>query len=159
MKKNSTIPKALAFLGLIAVCVACYFVIRNANEKKEEEDRLQEIQEVGALPNMSININGKIYTAKTEVSRASQKLLEEFPLEVQMERKGRFISGYTYFKLPTEPRKIKNIKKGDIIIIDDSHIGIAIDSFETSQRYTLIGHIDNLKDVPKDNIIVGFNKK
>ena len=159
MKKESTIPKALAFIGLILVGVGVFFGIRHILEKQEEQKRMEEVKEVGALPDLRININGKFYTAKVEVSYATKKFVEELPIEVKMEKRGLLISGYTYFKLPVEPKKIKNVKKGDILIVDDSHIAIAIDSFESSNRYTLVGHIDNLGKVPSSDIIVGINKK
>lgn len=158
MKRESTIPTALAFIGFILVAAACFFFVRNYMSEREEQSRLDEANEVGVLADIKVNINGKMYNVITYNSKASQIFLNELPVDLEMDSSGNFKVGFTYFKLPVEHTKLKNIKTGDVLIIDDSHIAIATKSFETSDRYTLIGHIEKLDRVPGGKILVSFMK-
>ena len=158
MKKYGSIPTALAFIGFCAVAVVCFLFIRDFVNKRENQARIDEANEVGKLADIRVTINGKSYTAISYNSKATQILLEELPIDLEMDTEGNFKVGFTYFKLPIEHAKMKTIKMGDIIIIDDSHIAIAAKNFDTDERYTLVGHIENLDSIPGGRLTVSFMK-
>ena len=159
MNKESTIPTAIAFIGFICVAVFCFFIIKDNVVKKSEEKRNQETQEVGKLDDIRININGVSYTAVSESTKAAESFLTHLPLEIEMtdlnENEKR---GYTYFKLTTEARKLGKIEIGDILLSGDSYVIIATKTFKSSQKYTKIGHIQNLGNVPNGTIKTFISK-
>lgn len=57
------------------------------------------------------------------------------------------------------PRNVKNIQKGDVMLYENNCLVIFYKSFTTSYEYTKIGHIDNLEDLTQDNIAAKFVKK
>lgn len=159
MNKDSTVPTAIAFIGFICVAVFCFFIIKDNVAKKTEEKRNQETQEVGKLADIKINVAGTIYTAVSESTKAAENFLTQLPLDIEMtdlnENEKR---GYTYFKMATEARKLGKIEIGDILISGDSYIIIATKTFKSNQKYTKLGHIQNLGDVPKGTIKVFISK-
>ena len=58
----------------------------------------------------------------------------------------------------TEAKKLGKIEAGDILLSGDSYVIIATKSFKSSDKYTKIGHIQNLGDIPAGNIKVIIKK-
>ena len=159
MNKDSTVPTAIAFIGFIIVAVFCFIVIKDNIDKKAIEKQEQESSEVGKLDNVSVKISGTPYIAYIESNKAAKSFLSHLPLEIEMndinENEKR---GYTYFKLSTSAKKLGKVEIGDILISGDSYIIIATKTFKTSDKYTKIGHIQNLGDLPSGIVQVYMNK-
>ena len=159
MNKESTVPTAIAFIGLILVAVFCFIIIRDSVIQKREERKEQETKEVGKLPDIKVYIDGVYYTAISESTKAAESFLNQLPLDIEMtdlnENEKR---GYTYFKLTTEARKLGKVEIGDILLSGDSYIVLATKTFKSSQKYTKIGHIQNLGDIASGKIKVFISK-
>ena len=63
---------------------------------------------------------------------------------------------YLASSFPVNATKPKHIEKGDIMLFDSSCIVIFYKSFNTDYEYTRIGHIDNLDNLGKEDIIARF---
>lgn len=159
MNKDSTVPTAIAFIGFIFIAVFCFIIIRDNVDKRNEEKQQQEINEVGKLADIRVNIAGKSYTAYIESSKAAESFLTHLPLDIEMndlnENEKR---GYTYFKLATDQKKLGKVEIGDILISGDSYVIIATKTFKTNDKYTKLGHIQNLGDIPSGTILTHIAK-
>lgn len=159
MNKESTVPTAIAFIGFILVCAFCYMMIKDNVAKRNEEREIEEIKEIGTLEDVRVNISGNIYTASIESNNAAKSFLTHLPLEIEMkDLDGNQKRGYTYFKLTTESKKMKKVEIGDILISGDSYVIIATKTFKTSDKYTKLGHIQNLGDLPKGTVQTYISK-
>jgi len=111
------------------------------------------------IKTMKVIINGKEYIAKLENNETVKDFAKLIPTELQMnELNGNEKYVYLDTKLATDPYNPQKINKGDIMLYGDNCLVIFYKSFDTSYRYTKIGHIDNLSDLGDKNIIVKFDK-
>ena len=114
-------------------------------------------KKVEFVPNIDITINGKTYKATLEDNETSRRLIELLPFEVTMEElNGNEKYIYLASSFPVNATKPKHIEKGDIMLFDSSCIVIFYKSFNTDYEYTRIGHIDNLDNLGKEDIIAKF---
>ena len=149
MNKDSTVPTAVAFIGILSIAVFCFFVVRNKVNQNKLEKEEQESREVGKLADIKISIGGVTYTAISESNKAVESFLEHLPLELEMNDSSNGLKrGYTYFKLTTAAKKLGKIEAGDVLLSGDSYVLIATKSFKSSDKYTKIGHINNLGSIP-----------
>jgi len=159
MDKNNTVPTAIAFIGFICVAVFCFMIIRDSVNKNNEEKEQRETQEVGKLADIKVNIGGTAYTAISESTSAAKDFISHLPLEVELsdlnENEKR---GYTYFKLKPEAKKLNKVEIGDLLLSGDSYVIIAKKTFKTNDKYTKIGHIQNLGDIPSGNVKIYISK-
>ena len=159
MDKDSTVPTAIAFVGLIAIALFCFIIVKNNITMKQQEKDQAEKDEVGKLVDIVVNINGVNYNATSESNKAAQNFLTHLPLTIEMsdinENEKR---GYTYFKLATEAKKLGKIEIGDILLSGDSYVIIATQTFKSSDKYTKIGHIQNFGSIPKGNVTAVIKK-
>ena len=65
---------------------------------------------------------------------------------------------YLDTSLPTNPYNPKEIERGDVMLFGNDCLVIFYRSFNTSFSYTKIGHIDNLPDLGKENIIIKIER-
>ena len=152
-KENSTVPTAIAFIGFIAVVVFFIVVIKSNVEQNSETAREEEQSEVGKLEDITVSIKGQAYFAKSESTKAVQSFIAHLPLEVDLkDQDGNRKVGITYFKLDSNPQKIKKAYAGDLLLEGNSTIILVYDSFKTSEKYTKIGHIENLPDLGNGNV-------
>lgn len=159
MDKDSTVPTAIAFIGFIFVSFFCYMIIKENVEQRNIEKQEQETKEVGKLADLRVNIAGNIYTAVSESNKAAQNFLTHLPLDIEMnDLNSNEKRGYTYFKLATDARKLGKVEIGDILIYGDSYVIIATKTFKTNDKYTKLGHIQNLGEVPKGTIHAYISK-
>ena len=111
---------------------------------------------------MNIIINGETLTATLENNATTDALLELLPLEISMsELNGNEKYCYLTKSLPTNSENIGTIHAGDIMLYGDDCLVIFYETFNTSYRYTKIGHIDyeNLRDLlGNGNVTVRIEK-
>lgn len=128
--------------------------IKDSNEYEKKEDNNME-----KITNINVIINNKKYNASIEENETTQKFIDKLPQKFNMEElNGNEKYIYMDFSLPTFSTKPKQIKKGDIMLYGDDCLVIFYKTFSTNYSYTKIGHIDNLPDLGKNNIIVSFEK-
>lgn len=159
MDKESTVPTAVAFIGFVLVAVFCFIVIRDNVNEKNAQRQAQETKEVGKLADVNVNIAGTLYTAVIESNKAAESFLTHLPLDIEMtDLNENSKRGYTYFKLATETKKLGKVEVGDILISGDSYVIIATKTFKTSDKFTKLGHINNLGDIPRGPINTHISK-
>lgn len=157
--KESTVPTAIAFLGFIAVAIFCFIVIKDHVDANKQSSREEEIKEVGELPDMRVSVAGHGYVVKSESSKVVAEFLERLPLDVELNDKdGNRKVGLTYYKYQSEPVKIKKAIAGDVLLEGNSTIIIVTKSFKTGDKYTKLGHIEDLGELPSGIVKVRIDK-
>jgi hypothetical protein len=102
-----------------------------------------------------LTINETKYEANLENNETVKEFVKLLPNEFNMnELNGNEKYIYLDNDLPSNPVSVKHINKGDIMLYGDDCLVIFYQSFDTSYSYTKIGHIDNLDDLGKNNILV-----
>lgn len=139
---------------MITGCVNNSKVSDNNNTSKESEYDTMEM-----ITNINITINDKNYHVTLEENETAQAFAKLLPLEFNMsELNGNEKYIYMDNTLPTNPSNPKHIVAGDIMLYGNNCLVIFYKSFDTSYRYTKIGHINNLPDLDNENINVKFEK-
>ena len=128
----------------------------------KEEKPVEEIEydiPNGVVETMRINISGNEYIVNLIDSDTSRLLVSYLPQEFQMQEKNRN-EKYVYlsFTLPTNEEKVNKIEKGDVMLYENNCLVVFYKSFETTNSYTKIGHIDDLPNLGNDNIVMRFYK-
>ena len=147
--------KIIIYLLLITILLTgCTRVEEKNNINKENTSKESDI-----VSSLNIVINNDNYVLNLESNETVTKLLELLPLEVEMsELNGNEKYIYLDESLPTHSSNPKHINSGDVMLFGDNCLVIFYKSFDTSYSYTRIGHIDNLKDLGSNNIIVKITK-
>ena len=149
MREGSSVPTAIAFLCFVGLIVFFVFFVKNSVEKKQQLDEQKEAQEVGQLADLRLTFAGKAYSIKCESTKAVANLINNLPLDLELKDLANVgKSGNIYFKLMSEPKRIKKALVGDVLLEGNSTIIIVDKSFKTSDKYTKIGHIDNMDTLP-----------
>ena len=148
MEKNNTVPTAIAFIGFVAIFLVVVFLVRGNVDKNKIESQEKEAAEVGELPDMSLFICGKTFTAKTDRTRVAKSFQEHLPLILEMKDGADGKVGVVYFKFITNVKILKEVQAGDILIYGDSEVLIVYKTHKVSDKFTKIGHIDNITDLP-----------
>ena len=156
MKKNII---WLIILFIVILIGGIIFTLTNIKEDTSEQEQeelntsdSQEniIDETGdenmeTNTKISLNINGKDFTAKLEDSETTRKLVEMLPLEINMsELNGNEKYYYLDSNLPTNQYNPRHIKAGDIMLYGNNCLVIFYEDFDTSYSYTKIGKIENI---------------
>ena len=147
--------KIIIYLLLITILLTgCTRVEEKNNINKENTSKESDI-----VSSLNIVINNDNYVLNLESNETVTKLLELLPLEIEMsELNGNEKYIYLDESLPTNSSNPKHINSGDVMLFGDNCLVIFYKSFDTSYSYTKIGHIDNLKDLGSNNIIVKITK-
>lgn len=100
-------------------------------------------QNKGVL-NMNIQIEDNIFKVNLEDNETARVLVNKLPMTINMlELNGNEKYYYLSDRLPAVPKKVENIKNGDIMLFGDNCLVIFYKDFKTSYSYTKIGHIEN----------------
>ena len=147
--------KIIIYLLLITILLTgCTRVEEKNNINKENTSKESDI-----VSSLNIVINNDNYVLNLESNETVTKLLELLPLEIEMsELNGNEKYIYLDESLPTNSSNPKHINSGDVMLFGDNCLVVFYKSFDTSYSYTKIGHIDNLKDLGSNNIIVKITK-
>lgn len=110
--------------------------------------------------NIKVIINNQEYEMDLEKNATTKELIKMFPKIFNMaELNGNEKYVYLDKVLPTDEYKPKMINKGDVMLYQNNCLVIFYKDFETSYRYTKIGHIKDLDDLDDSNISVTFTIK
>ena len=93
---------------------------------------------------MQMVVGERLFTVTPESNDTVKALTEMLPLTLDMsELNGNEKYHYLDTALPSAPEKVGHINEGDIMLYGDSCIVVFYKSFDTSYKYTKIGHIDD----------------
>ena len=140
---------AICFLIIITGCSSKNFDTKQ-NDIKESEIKLSDVR---------VTINDNTYTLVLENNKTTEEFYQLLPKDFNMsELNGNEKYIYMDNSLATSSYYPKHIEKGDVMLYGDDCLVIFYKSFDTNYSYTKIGHINNLDDLGKENIIVKFEK-
>ncbi len=93
---------------------------------------------------MTVIINGEEFAVALEDNETAKAFSEMLPVTLTMsELHGNEKYYYLDTSLPSKPKNIGTIHKGDIMLYGDNCVVIFYKDFETSYTYTKIGQIEN----------------
>ena len=99
---------------------------------------------------INIEIGKKTFKATLYNNKTSSALLKKFPLSCKMsELNGNEKYKYLLSELPTNKKKVKRIKAGDIMLYGSDCLVVFYKSHKTSYKYTKVGHINNTSGLKK----------
>lgn len=105
-------------------------------------------QEKKKSDGMQIVVGEKQFSVTLEDNETVMALTEMLPLTLDMsELNGNEKYYYLDTALPSAPEKVDPINAGDIMLYGDSCIVVFYKSFDTSYRYTKIGHIEDTSEL------------
>lgn len=118
--------------------------------------------EAESMHSITLEINGKSFSAKLYKNKASNALLQRLPLTLDMnELNGNEKYNYLDFSLPVKTENIGRIKAGDIMLYGNNCLVVFYDNFDTSYSYTKLGYIENLDGLAqalgKGSVTIKFN--
>lgn len=97
---------------------------------------------------MNIQIDNKTFTVIVENNKTVKELYQKLPMTLTMsDLNNNEKYCYLDFTLPADPKSVKNIKKGDVMLFGNNCLVIFYKSFTASYSYTRIGHIENLAEI------------
>ena len=110
---------------------------------------------------MQIVIEDKQFPVTFESSDTVTALTQMLPLTLDMsELNGNEKYYYLDTSLPSSPKNVGHISKGDIMLYGDNCLVVFYESFDTSYSYTKIGHISDTSGLAdalgKDDVTVTF---
>ena len=150
MDRGNTVPTALAFIGFVAVALIFFFFLKGNLLKNRDEVNQNEADKVGQLANFNVKFGTKTYKAKSTSTETTKSFLESLPVTLDMKDvDDNQKYGCMYYKITSESAKTNKVKKGDVLLSGESCLIVATEDFKTINKYVVLGHIDNLDDVPE----------
>ena len=173
MKRNKNAKNIFVYIILlilfIFLSIIIYYVVSNNREKivsSSEEDRIEpndDIVYASAKPfleekHMKVIINNLEYDMELENNNASLDLLSVSPIELEMSDLNNDEKySYLSFSLTSNDDYTGSISKGDVMLYQTNCLVIFYKDFDTTSKYTKIGHINNLPDFNNESIKVIIN--
>ena len=141
----------------ILILIICLILLSSCGTKNNKQT--ETIINKGEISMIKVTINGKEYNMNIDDNETTKELIKQLPLEVKMnELNGNEKYVYLDTSFPINEIKPKHINKGDVYLYGNNCIVIFYESFDTPYSYTLIGHIDNLPNLDKNDITVKFEQ-
>ena len=145
------IPTILLMIFIIFMITSCN---KYNIKSKEPVNNYNEV-----MDSVKIFIDEKEYTINLENNETVKNFIDMLPLTLKMnELNGNEKYVYLDENLPNNPINPGRINAGDVMLYGDNCLVIFYKSFDTSYRYTKIGHIDSLEDLGSKNINVKIDK-
>ncbi len=117
------------------------------------------VSAVGNADGIKLVIDDVEYSVELEDNPTSQEFVNLLPLEYNMtelNNNEKYVDLNT--SLTSNPSKVGQISKGDLMLYNDNTIVLFYESFNTTYEYTRIGHVNNLGDINTSDIHVKFVK-
>ena len=107
--------------------------------------------ETEAAAKVKVIVGDKAYMAELEDNETAEELVKRMPLEFMMNE----LNGNEKFHnlsepLPADAQSVESVHAGDLMLYGDDCLVLFYEDFQTSYRYTRIGHFesaDGLSDV------------
>ena len=137
------------------VFILIIFIMCGCSKDKKEIDERDEM-----LNTIDINIDGNDYILRLEKNDTAKEFINILPKNFKMkELNGNEKYIYLENSFTVNPKKVKKIESGDVMLFGDDCLVIFYKSFDTSYSYTKIGHIDNLIDLGSNDSEVIIKRK
>ena len=148
MRKNSVVKVLLTALITLALC----FCIPVGQVSAESGTKVK------------IKVGSKSFNAVFYDNDTSKALLESMPMKLKMsELNGNEKYRYLNKDFPTNEKRVKRVKAGDIMLYGSDCLVVFYKSFNTSYEYTKVGRITNTKGLKKaagkKSVTVTLSKK
>ncbi len=148
MLKNSAVRVLLTALITLALC----FCIPVGQVSAESGTKVK------------IKVGRKTFNAVFYDNDTSKALLESMPMKLKMsELNGNEKYRYLNKDFPTNEKRVKRVRAGDIMLYGSDCLVVFYKSFNTTYEYTKIGRITNPKGLKKaagkKSVTVAFSKK
>lgn len=143
--------KLLLCVLIIAAVIAFSSCTKEVEEPASEVTEPTTVQTTEAeqstaenIHGMTVIINGEEFAVALEDNETAKAFSEMLPVTLTMsELHGNEKYYYLDTSLPSNPKNIGTIHKGDIMLYGDNCVVIFYKDFETSYTYTKIGQIEN----------------
>lgn len=131
---------------LLIICAACLLISGCG-----ENSKAQEVKEAAPVKNsITVQINGKNFSATLEDNPSAKKFAEMFPLEIDMtELNGNEKYFYLDKNLPSNSVSVGQIHAGDLMLFGSNCLVIFYKDFSTGYKYTRLGKLNNPVDLEK----------
>ena len=107
-------------------------------------------REAKALTAMTIQVNGKNFSATLDDNATARAFAERLPLEADMtELNGNEKYFYLDDDLPNDAERVGQIHSGDVMLFGANCVVIFYRDFATSYSYTRLGRIDDAAGLEK----------
>ena len=148
MRKNSVVKVLLTALITLALC----FCIPVGQVSAESGTKVK------------IKVGSKSFNAVFYENDTSKALLESMPMKLKMsELNGNEKYRYLSKDFPTNEKRVKRVRAGDIMLYGSDCLVVFYKSFNTTYEYTKVGRITNPKGLKKaagkKSVTVTFSKK
>ena len=142
---------------ILLFVILSLLIITGCTNKSIQKKSNKESEE--KMSNIKVIINDHSYDLKLEDNSTAEEFIRLLPQEFSMkELNGNEKYVYIDNYLTTDSYNPKLIEEGDVMLYGNNCLVIFYKSFETTYKYTKIGHIDNLTDLGDENITVKFEK-
>ena len=166
-KKKIKIVRLLLILCFIIIFIVILALLINKNDYPKDNETIENSEMILKLEsennmsrdvNVVININNKSYKVNLEKNNTVDEFIKMLPKEFNMKE----LNGNEKYvnidkNLPTETYYPKHIEAGDIMLFGDNCVVVFYKSFDTTFGYTKIGHVDNIEDLGKEDIVIKFD--
>lgn len=99
---------------------------------------------------ITLQINGKNFSAALEDNPSARVFAERLPLEVNMtELNGNEKYFYLDGDLPSDSQRVERIHAGDLMLFGSNCVVLFYKDFATNYTYTRLGKLDNVADLEK----------
>ena len=166
-KKKTKIAKILLILCFIITVIVVSALLINKNncqkdnetkKKKKKILKLESENKMSKNVNVVITINNKSYKVNLEKNSTVDEFIKILPKEFNMkELNGNEKYVNLDYSFTTETYYPKHIEAGDIMLFGDNCVVVFYKSFDTTFGYTKIGHVDNIEDLGKEDIVIKFD--
>lgn len=123
----------------------------NSGKNQDKQDTAADIpetfssnQENGDTASVTLTIGDKVYRARFHDNAAAEALMEQMPMELDMEElHGNEKYYYLSHSLPADTESIGSIRAGDIMLFGDDCLVLFYEDFQTTFSYTRIGRLED----------------
>lgn len=131
-----------------AEVVSALYQYRTKLDSDGQENQESSESEGNAMPQLTIEAGGQVFTATLEDNPSTRALLKHLPMTISMgELNGNEKYYYMPDSLPTDSHRPGNIRAGDLMLYGSDCLVLFYESFSSGYSYTRLGSIDDPSDL------------
>ena len=133
---------------LAAICAAALLISGCSENSQATPATVKEAAQVQS--SITIQVNGKNYSAALEDNPTARAFAKRLPLEVNMtELNGNEKYFYLDTDLPADSQRVDRIHAGDLMLFGSNCVVLFYKDFATTYTYTRLGKLDDPDDLEK----------